>query len=555
MMYEAGSLWNKWDLHIHTDASDGKGSCQDILKEAAAKELKCIAITDHHTVANVDFMKELAVPMNISVIAGVEFRTEYGKASVHMIGLFPDEYNGVKLDAEFLKENVLNPLGITRTKMIQKGKECLKKEGLPDDSYFKEGMFQVQVDFKHAANLIHQYGGLVTVHAGSKPNSIDVEMKHEGKADKNVSIEDSLGPVKEELFKGGYIDICDLTKPKEATFYQKVFRKPSITTSDAHEVNEVGSNACWIKADLTFEGLRQILVEPERISFDEPNILNRIRKNPDKFIHSLEVRRTSNATMSEIWFNNIQIPLNPGLVAIIGNKGSGKSALTDIIALCADTSNQNWAFLTPTKFRMTKPYNRSKQTEALIQWIDGSHSAIKTLDMSSDATQPERVKYIPQNFLETLCTTEDDHEFESELKKIIFQYLDPAQRFGFNDLDSIINYLTRENSASCYEIQSRIKAINADIIEKEAMLIPTYKSKLANELKYKQEQLSNAQSAKPKEVAKPSLEDNPDAKRQKKTLSGFRKIANKLQFHCISCTKSERLLSRQYKILMLVKNV
>lgn len=142
-MYEAGSLWNKWDLHIHTDASDGKGSCQDILKEAAAKELKCIAITDHHTVANVDFMKELAVPMNISVIAGVEFRTEYGKASVHMIGLFPDEYNGVKLDAEFLKENVLNPLGITRTKMIQKGKECLKKEGLPDDSYFKEGMFQV----------------------------------------------------------------------------------------------------------------------------------------------------------------------------------------------------------------------------------------------------------------------------------------------------------------------------------------------------------------------------------------------------------------------------
>ena len=554
-MYEAGSLWNKWDLHIHTDASDGKGSCQDILKEAAAKELKCIAITDHHTVANVDFMKELAVPMNISVIAGVEFRTEYGKASVHMIGLFPDEYNGVKLDAEFLKENVLNPLGITRTKMIQKGKECLKKEGLPDDSYFKEGMFQVQVDFKHAANLIHQYGGLVTVHAGSKPNSIDVEMKHEGKADKNVSIEDSVGPVKEELFKGGYIDICDLTKPKEATFYQKVFRKPSITTSDAHEVNEVGSNACWIKADLTFEGLRQILVEPERISFDEPNILNRIRKNPDKFIHSLEVRRTSNATMSEIWFNNIQIPLNPGLVAIIGNKGSGKSALTDIIALCADTSNQNWAFLTPTKFRMTKPYNRSKQTEAVIQWIDGSHSAIKTLDMSSDATQPERVKYIPQNFLETLCTTEDDHEFESELKKIIFQYLDPAQRFGFNDLDSIINYLTRENSASCYEIQSRIKAINADIIEKEAMLIPTYKSKLANELKYKQEQLSNAQSAKPKEVAKPSLEDNPDAKRQKKTLSGFRKIANKLQFHCISCTKSERLLSRQYKILMLVKNV
>lgn len=34
-----GSLWNKWDLHLHTDASDGKGSCQDILDEAIAKNI------------------------------------------------------------------------------------------------------------------------------------------------------------------------------------------------------------------------------------------------------------------------------------------------------------------------------------------------------------------------------------------------------------------------------------------------------------------------------------------------------------------------------------
>jgi len=521
MMNIAGSLWNKWDLHIHTDASDGKGSCQEILNEALAKNIKCIAVTDHHTVANVDKMKELASPMNISVISGVEFRTEYGKASVHMIGLFPDEYNGTKLDSEFLKENVLSRLGITRTKMIQKGREYTKRTDLSDDTYLKEGMFQVQVNFKEASNIIHKYGGLVTVHAGSKSNSIDEEMKHEGKADKNVSIEDSLGPVKEELFKDGYIDICDLTKPEEAAFYQKTFGKPSITTSDAHEVNEVGLNACWIKADLTFNGLRQILAEPERISFEDPSILNRIRKNPNKFIKRLEVRRVNNASMSEIWFDKVQIPLNPGLVAIIGNKGSGKSALTDIVSLCADTTNQNWSFLTSTKFRMTKPYNRSKQTEAFIQWFNSSNSAIKTLDMSSDTTQPERVKYIPQNFLETLCTTEDDHEFEDELKKIIFQYLDPAQRFGLNDLDEIINYLTKENAASCNEIQSRIKVINADIINKEAMLVPDYKSKLTNELKYKQEQLSNTQSAKPKEVAKPSIDDNPEIEKTKQDIENI----------------------------------
>lgn len=161
-MHKAGSIWHKWDLHIHTNASDGKGSCQEILDEAKLKHVKCIAVTDHHTVDNVDIMKKLAAPMEISVISGVEFRTEYGKASVHMIGLFPDVHNGVKLSAEFLKENVLNPLGITRTKIIQKGREITKEE-LSDEQYFKIGIFQVQVDFKQAANIIHKYGGLVTV--------------------------------------------------------------------------------------------------------------------------------------------------------------------------------------------------------------------------------------------------------------------------------------------------------------------------------------------------------------------------------------------------------
>ena len=49
-----GSEWSKWDLHIHTNASDGNGSCDQILKEAKAKNIRCIAVTDHHTFANVD---------------------------------------------------------------------------------------------------------------------------------------------------------------------------------------------------------------------------------------------------------------------------------------------------------------------------------------------------------------------------------------------------------------------------------------------------------------------------------------------------------------------
>lgn len=72
--------------------------------------------------------------------------------------------------------------------------------------------------------MIHQYGGIVTVHAGSKSNSIDEEMKHDGTSKKNVSIYDSLGPVKDELFKGGYIDICEIRNEKmEKSFINQSF--------------------------------------------------------------------------------------------------------------------------------------------------------------------------------------------------------------------------------------------------------------------------------------------------------------------------------------------
>jgi ABC-type lipoprotein export system ATPase subunit len=523
---DRGSWWRRWDLHIHTNASDGKGTCEEVLAEAKKKGIRCIAVTDHHTFGNVSEMKRLAPSYNVSVITGVEFRTEYGDQSVHLIGLFPDEYEGILLTPEFLHDNVLSPLGVSKSAILEKGRR-IKPQGSEKDM-FEAGMFQVQVDFRKAANYIHKYGGLVTVHAGNKGNSIEI-MKHDGRGVSNTTIENSLGPVKEELFTEGYIDICDITQPKDAAFYMKQFGKPSITTSDAHNVDEVGTNYCWIKADTTFEGLRQVLIEPSRISFEEPEILQRLRRNPDKFIIGLSIRRTATATMPEVWFDNTKIPLNPGMVAIIGNKGSGKSAIADIIALCADSTNGYLSFLTPSKFRMNKPFNRARQIEANIQWLDKSYSTTKTLDMDSDETQPKRVKYIPQNFLETICTTEEDEQFEAELKDIIFQYLKPEDRYGQESLDAIIEYLTNENNKSCELIKDTIKRQNEIIIGLEQMLETNYKLTLQNQLKYKQDQLSNAQGSKPVEVSKPDLSGNEEAQKAKAAIERLTTEIEKLK--------------------------
>ena len=44
MYNKFGSLWHQWDLHIHTDASDGKGTCQEILNEAEAKKFRVLQL-------------------------------------------------------------------------------------------------------------------------------------------------------------------------------------------------------------------------------------------------------------------------------------------------------------------------------------------------------------------------------------------------------------------------------------------------------------------------------------------------------------------------------
>ena len=87
--YPRGSEWRKWDLHIHSNASDGSSSPKEIIEEAKRKGLSVIALTDHHTVDNIDEIKRIAdLPENvdINVISGIEFRSEYGAKSVHFIG-------------------------------------------------------------------------------------------------------------------------------------------------------------------------------------------------------------------------------------------------------------------------------------------------------------------------------------------------------------------------------------------------------------------------------------------------------------------------------------
>lgn len=83
------------NLHLHTNASDGELSPEQLVNLAINKGLKVIAITDHDTVEGVNIASEYIKRknLNIELVPGIEFNCDekkLGFADVHVIGLFID---------------------------------------------------------------------------------------------------------------------------------------------------------------------------------------------------------------------------------------------------------------------------------------------------------------------------------------------------------------------------------------------------------------------------------------------------------------------------------
>jgi predicted metal-dependent phosphoesterase TrpH len=80
------------DLHIHTTASDGRLSPDEVALKAIEVGLSHIAITDHDTVDGI-----LALSQNlttkIDIIPGIEFSTDLPHNEVHILGYYIDMTN------------------------------------------------------------------------------------------------------------------------------------------------------------------------------------------------------------------------------------------------------------------------------------------------------------------------------------------------------------------------------------------------------------------------------------------------------------------------------
>ena len=151
--------------------------------------------------------------------------------------------------------------------------------------------------------------------------------------------------------------------------------------------------------------------------------MERVKRNATKYLKKIELRKIAGSTLTETWFDN-SIELNPGLVAVIGNQGSGKSALTDAIALCGDSSAQDFSFLTVKRF-FCDGHKRASHFTAGLHWEGGPPSEVR-LDARVHPASVERVRYVPQGFFEIVTNETEVGEggrFYDEITKAVFSHV------------------------------------------------------------------------------------------------------------------------------------
>ena len=83
----------KVDLHLHTTASDGRCTPQELVDRAAAAGVTAMAVTDHDTTAATAEVRAAAQARGIEVVSGIEITAVEAGRDVHILGYFIDPGN------------------------------------------------------------------------------------------------------------------------------------------------------------------------------------------------------------------------------------------------------------------------------------------------------------------------------------------------------------------------------------------------------------------------------------------------------------------------------
>ncbi|MEP2447696.1 MAG: TrlF family AAA-like ATPase, partial [Balneola sp.] len=228
--------------------------------------------------------------------------------------------------------------------------------------------------------------------------------------------------------------------------------KPCVSGSDAHKYSDYGNypsdKITWIKADPTFEGLKQIIFEPlerVKISKDNPNL-----EYDKPYFSKITISENLNifADEDDISFAKDEgIPLNQNLVAIIGGRGEGKSMLTDYIA----------SSFIDQKHSKEGTFNKSGEVQLSYYKSNQSDEDVIDFSLTEDKKAVDFI-YISQGSLKNLVEKKDNQfQLANSIRKLaklkepeFDSELDNKVRDSINEFHGLQQFFSVQNDEGNY---------------------------------------------------------------------------------------------------------
>ncbi|MBZ5525336.1 MAG: AAA family ATPase, partial [Acidobacteriia bacterium] len=232
--------------------------------------------------------------------------------------------------------------------------------------------------------------------------------------------------------------------------------KPCLHGSDAHDDEKIGApdldRYCWIKGDLAFETLRQAVIEPEeRVSLGNSPPPYAMQSSYIGEVHTLDAS----------WLTNHVIELNSGLVAVIGARGSGKTALVDIVASGADSFAPS---LDDSSF-LNRAVDYLQDAKVGLVWGDDTTTTPHLLSEWQPDPARQRVCYLSQHFVERLCSSAGlATELRREMERVVFETTDAINRMDAGSFQELAGILLDPIHRRREELERNIKAATESIV-------------------------------------------------------------------------------------------
>ena len=118
-------MFNKFDLHSHSTASDGTLSPSRLVNLAARAGVRALALTDHDSTEGIAEAAKAAKEHGIELIPGVEISVTWNQQTVHIVGLKVDIANSA------LQQGLAGLLAFRDQRALEIGRR-LEKAGIPD---------------------------------------------------------------------------------------------------------------------------------------------------------------------------------------------------------------------------------------------------------------------------------------------------------------------------------------------------------------------------------------------------------------------------------------